>query len=61
MVLLDPTDPDYAVGFNPFAGRRDPSLVADQLGELFQRLVECLLGAAHRPAGPHGPADTGPP
>jgi hypothetical protein len=38
VVLLDPTDPDYAVGFNPFASSHDPSLVADQLGELFQRL-----------------------
>jgi Type IV secretion-system coupling protein DNA-binding domain len=38
VVLLDPTDPDYAVGFNPFNGSHDPSLVADQLGELFQRL-----------------------
>jgi Type IV secretion-system coupling protein DNA-binding domain len=38
VVLLDPTDPAYAVGFNPFASASDPSLVADQLGELFQRL-----------------------
>jgi hypothetical protein len=38
VVLLDTTDPDYAVGFNPFANATDPSLVADQLGELFQRL-----------------------
>jgi Type IV secretion-system coupling protein DNA-binding domain len=38
VVLLDPTDPDYAVGFNPFSGSADPSLVADHLGELFQRL-----------------------
>jgi hypothetical protein len=38
VVLLDPTDPDFAVGFNPFAGSSDPSLVADQLGELFYRL-----------------------
>ncbi|HST54329.1 MAG TPA: type IV secretion system DNA-binding domain-containing protein [Solirubrobacteraceae bacterium] len=38
VVLLDPTDPGYAVGFNPFASASDPSLVADQLGELFQRL-----------------------
>jgi hypothetical protein len=37
VVLLDPTDPDYAVGFNPFTGSADPSLVADHLGELFQR------------------------
>jgi hypothetical protein len=38
VVLLDPTDPTHAVGFNPFSGSADPSLVADQLGELFQRL-----------------------
>ncbi len=38
VVLLDPTDRRYAVGFNPFAESRDASLVADQLGELFQRL-----------------------
>jgi putative NIF3 family GTP cyclohydrolase 1 type 2 len=38
VVLLDPTDREYAVGFNPFASSADPSLVADQLGELFQRL-----------------------
>jgi len=38
VVLLDPTDPDYAVGFNPFASSADPSLVADQLGELFYRI-----------------------
>lgn len=44
VVLLDPTDPDYAIGFNPFAGVKDPSLVADQLGELFQRLWEAFWG-----------------
>ena len=44
VVLLDPTDPDYAVGFNPFAGSGDPSLVADQLGELFQRLWSAYWG-----------------
>jgi Type IV secretion-system coupling protein DNA-binding domain len=38
VVLLDPTDREYAVGFNPFTGSGDASLVADQLGELFQRL-----------------------
>jgi hypothetical protein len=38
VVLLDPLDADSAVGFNPFAGSADASLVADQLGELFQRL-----------------------
>jgi hypothetical protein len=44
VVLLDPTDPDYAVGFNPFAGSSDPSLVADQLGELFQNLWSAYWG-----------------
>jgi type IV secretion system coupling TraD/TrwB family protein len=44
VVLLDPTDPDFAVGFNPFASGGDPSLIADQLGELFQRLWEAFWG-----------------
>jgi hypothetical protein len=44
VVLLDPTDPDYAVGFNPFTGSSDPSLVADHLGELFQRLWKDYWG-----------------
>ncbi len=44
VVLIDPTDPDYAVGFNPFAGSDDASLVADQLGELFQRLWKAYWG-----------------
>jgi hypothetical protein len=44
VILLDPTDPDYAVGFNPFASSSDPSLVADQLGELFQRLWSAYWG-----------------
>jgi hypothetical protein len=44
VLLLDPTDPDYAIGFNPFAGSPDASLVADQLGELFQRLWEAFWG-----------------
>lgn len=44
VVLIDPTDPDYAVGFNPFTGSPDPSLVADQLGELFQRLWSAYWG-----------------
>jgi hypothetical protein len=43
-ILLDPTDPDYAVGFNPFTGSHDPSLVADHLGELFQRLWTAYWG-----------------
>jgi hypothetical protein len=38
VVLIDPTDSDYAVGFNPFVGSAEPSLIADQLSELFQRL-----------------------
>lgn len=44
VVLLDPTDPTHAVGFNPFAGAGDPSLVADHLGELFQRLWAAYWG-----------------
>ena len=44
VILLDPTDPDYAVGFNPFTGSADPSLVADHLGELFQRLWTAYWG-----------------
>jgi Type IV secretion-system coupling protein DNA-binding domain len=44
VVLIDPTDRDYAVGFNPFAGSSDASLVADQLGELFQRLWKDFWG-----------------
>jgi hypothetical protein len=44
VVLIDPTDRDYAVGFNPFAGSNDASLVADQLGELFQNLWKDFWG-----------------
>jgi Type IV secretion-system coupling protein DNA-binding domain len=44
VVLIDPTDPDYAVGFNPFAGSTDPSLVADHLGELFQSIWKDFWG-----------------
>jgi hypothetical protein len=44
VLLLDPTDQQFAVGFNPFAGSPDPALVADQLGELFQRLWEEFWG-----------------
>jgi hypothetical protein len=44
VVLLDPTDHSYSVGFNPFASNADPSLVADQLGELFQRLWAAYWG-----------------
>jgi hypothetical protein len=44
VVLLDPTDTNAAVGFNPFAGSPDASLVADQLGELFQRLWAAYWG-----------------
>jgi hypothetical protein len=44
VVLLDPTDASHAVGFNPFVGSADASLVADQLGELFQRLWQAYWG-----------------
>jgi hypothetical protein len=44
VLLLDPTDSEYAVGFNPFVGSAEPSLVADQLGELFQHLWEAFWG-----------------
>jgi Type IV secretion-system coupling protein DNA-binding domain len=44
VVLLDPLDPTHTVGFNPFSGSPDPSLVADQLGELFQRLWSAFWG-----------------
>jgi Type IV secretion-system coupling protein DNA-binding domain len=44
VVLLDPTDTTHAVGFNPLASPADPSLIADQLGELFQRLWEAFWG-----------------
>jgi hypothetical protein len=44
VVLIDPTDREYAVGFNPFASGAEPSLVADQLGELFQRLWAAFWG-----------------
>ncbi len=44
VVLLDPLDQTHAVGFNPFASEAEPSLVADQLGELFQRLWEAFWG-----------------
>lgn len=44
VVLLNPLDPEYAVGFNPFASSGDPSLVADQLGELFQNLWSAYWG-----------------
>jgi hypothetical protein len=44
VVLLDLTDRTHAVGFNPFASAADPSLIADQLGELFQRLWSAYWG-----------------
>jgi hypothetical protein len=44
VVLLDLTDKDYAVGFNPFASTAEPSLIADQLGELFERLWAAYWG-----------------
>ena len=44
VVFIDPTDRDYAVGFNPFVGSTDPSLVADQLVELFERTWAAYWG-----------------
>lgn len=44
VVLLDPTDNQYAVGFNPFAGSPDASLVADQISELFERMWKSFWG-----------------
>jgi hypothetical protein len=44
VVLIDPLDRTYAVGFNPFASDADPSLIADQLGELFHRLWKAFWG-----------------
>jgi len=44
VVLLDPLDAHAAVGFNPFGGPADASLIADQLGELFQRLWASFWG-----------------
>jgi hypothetical protein len=44
VVLLDLTDNEFAVGFNPFASAAPPSLIADQLGELFQRLWAAYWG-----------------
>jgi Type IV secretion-system coupling protein DNA-binding domain len=44
VVLLDPLDAKSAIGFNPFAGVADASLVADQIGELFERLWHDFWG-----------------
>jgi hypothetical protein len=44
VILLDPTDPDFAVGFNPLANASNPALVADQLSELFARLWSAYWG-----------------
>lgn len=44
VVFLDPTDPDFAVGFNPFAGSPDAELVADQISELFERTWKSFWG-----------------
>ncbi len=44
VVLLDPLDQSAAVGFNPFASSADPELIADQLGELFERLWHQFWG-----------------
>jgi hypothetical protein len=38
VVLIDPTDREMAVGFNPLAGGGSPSLIADQISELFGRI-----------------------
>jgi hypothetical protein len=44
VVLLDPTDKEYAVGFNPLVGSADSSLIADQIVELFERLWKSYWG-----------------
>jgi hypothetical protein len=44
VVIIDPTDKEFAVGFNPFASTAEPSLIADQLGELFERLWSAFWG-----------------
>jgi len=44
VVYIDVTDADFAVGFNPFSGSPDASLVADQIGELFERLWKSSWG-----------------
>jgi hypothetical protein len=44
VVLIDPTDSEFAVGFNPFSSSAEPSLIADQLGELFHRLWAASWG-----------------
>ncbi|MGD9735225.1 MAG: type IV secretory system conjugative DNA transfer family protein [Solirubrobacterales bacterium] len=44
VVVIDPTDRDFAVGFNPLASGADPSLIADQLSELFHRLWRSSWG-----------------
>jgi hypothetical protein len=44
VVVLDPLDREFAVGFNPFSSGAEPSLIADQLGDLFQRLWEAFWG-----------------
>lgn len=44
VVLLDLADRTSAVGFNPFASTAEPSLIADQLGELFTRLWAAFWG-----------------
>lgn len=44
VVLLDLTDRTHAVGFNPFASGADPSLVADQINELFARIWAAFWG-----------------
>jgi hypothetical protein len=44
VVLIDPTDKEYALGFNPLASSGDGELVADQLVELFERIWHVYWG-----------------
>jgi hypothetical protein len=44
VIFLDPTDSEYAVGFNPLVGSGDPSLIADQIIELLERLWKSFWG-----------------
>lgn len=44
VVFLDPTDQEFAVGFNPLATDADPALIADQIGELFERIWSAFWG-----------------
>jgi hypothetical protein len=44
VIVIDPTDKDFAFGFNPLASSADPSLVADQVTGLFQRIWSSSWG-----------------